>query len=108
MRQIRLTEYQKSDVAFQLSTSERDAIADAIKSITIEPAAKQAEHYFLPLLISRSQLRILPELLFWEKRGLQLKPCPFLLLITARRFSLFGERPLKEAGPIDLCNLSES
>ena len=47
MRQIRLTEYQKSDVAFQLSTSERDAIADAIKSVTIEPAPGQADHYFL-------------------------------------------------------------
>ena len=47
MRQILLTEYQKSDVAFQLSTSERDAIADAMKSVTIEPAPGQAEHYFL-------------------------------------------------------------
>ncbi len=67
MRQIRLTEYQKSDGAFRLSTSERDAIADAIKSITLEPAAKQAEHYVLALLISRSQLRTLPGRLFFGK-----------------------------------------
>ncbi|MCP4953014.1 MAG: hypothetical protein GY922_14330, partial [Proteobacteria bacterium] len=60
MRQIRLTEHQKSDGAFRLSTSERDVIADAIKSITIEPSLGQAEHYFLALLISRSQLRTLP------------------------------------------------
>ena len=51
MRQIRLTEHQKSDGAFRLSTSERDAIADAKKSITVEPAPGQAEHYFLPLSI---------------------------------------------------------
>ena len=46
MRQIQLTEYQKSETAIPLSTSERDAIVEAIKSIHIEPAAGKRDEYY--------------------------------------------------------------
>lgn len=47
MRQILLTEYQKSQTPIALTTAERDAIAQSIKSITIEPAPGQTGQYFL-------------------------------------------------------------
>eukprot|EP01047_Picozoa_sp_COSAG01_P001866 COSAG01_NODE_46_length_32080_cov_716.589319_15_plen_409_part_00 len=47
MRQILLTEYKKSDMSFQLSTLERDTIAGALKSVTIEPEPGRVNSYFL-------------------------------------------------------------
>ena len=47
MRQINLIEYRKTDVPIKLSSSERDAIAEGISSITIEPAIGEKDHYHL-------------------------------------------------------------
>lgn len=47
MRQIQLNEYQKSETPIPLTTSERDLLAEAIRSITIEPAAGKRDHYHL-------------------------------------------------------------
>lgn len=69
MRQIQLTEYQTSEEAIQLSTSERDAIAEAIKSVTIEPVPGEFDRYFLTpsstigaLELDSLSVRILPKM----------------------------------------------
>ncbi|MCP4891334.1 MAG: hypothetical protein GY904_32660, partial [Planctomycetaceae bacterium] len=47
MRQINLREYQRSNEPVFLSLEERDALAEAIPSVTIEPASGPDSHYFL-------------------------------------------------------------
>jgi len=47
MRQINLREYQRTNEPVFLSREERDALAEAIPSVTIEPASGHDSHYFL-------------------------------------------------------------
>jgi 5-methylcytosine-specific restriction enzyme subunit McrC len=47
MRQINLREYQRCNEPVLLSREERDALAEAIPSVSIEPASGHESHYFL-------------------------------------------------------------